>query len=139
LPEEYESVARETSLIYNRTKVQHSLQLTKSLLHPTKKAEFNQISTRLKSLIYFIYNDIRLKPKVLNALTVKRCERLRRLDCDSLKLVALSYTAAHLFDLEDVEFGYLMELVPDFIHRHGIAKLLYRKDISKAAIAPINL
>jgi hypothetical protein len=31
-----------------------------------------------------------------------------------------------------------MELVPDFIHRHGIAKLLYRKDISKAAIAPIS-
>jgi hypothetical protein len=136
LPEEYGKIVQEISSIHLQTKAQHSLQITTNLLHPTKKAEFLQRGERIKRIIHFIFNDSRPKPEKAKARTSARCERLRKLDCDSLKLVALSYTAAELFDLEEDEFDHLIELVPGFISRHGMADLLYRHDINKAASAP---
>jgi hypothetical protein len=131
---EYKDVITATSNIHAQSKVLRSLQEALEVLQENSITDPvpYQRSTRLRQLISFIFTDTRPKPKQSTKLTKTRCQQLRLLDYNVLKLVALSYTAAEVFDLEQVEFDQLLGLAPDFLTRYHVTSLLARKDLYKA-------
>lgn len=61
-----------------------------------------------------------------------RHHKLRKLDCDTLKLCGLSYTTEEIVKISDAEFEILQNHVPEFISHRNLSYLLYRPDVDKA-------
>jgi hypothetical protein len=68
----------------------------------------------------------------------ERQTRLRKLDCNSLKLCGLSYTVKEVLELPNEQFDFLVENVVDFIHRQTLLQHLYCKDVNKVLQAEFN-
>lgn len=111
--------------LYAQLKVQKALQTTGKLLrqHPSNQSLPNQQTTRVKHFIRFVF-------EVTNR-SKERQTRLRKLDCNSLKLCGLSYTVKEILELPTVQFDFLVENVADFIHHQTLLQCLYREDVNK--------
>jgi hypothetical protein len=113
------------SCLYAQLKVQKALQTTAKLLrqHPGNQSLPNQQTTRVKHFMKFVL-------EVTNR-SKERQTRLRKLDCNSLKLCGLSYTLKEVLELSREEFNFLIENVSDFIRRQTLLPFLYRDDVSR--------
>jgi len=113
------------SCLYAQLKVQKALQTTAKLLrqYASNKWLPNQQATRVKHFMKFVL-------EVTNR-SKERQTRLRKLDCNSLKLCGLSYTVKEVLDLPDEVFDFLVENVADFIRRQTLRQFLYREDVNK--------
>jgi hypothetical protein len=114
------------SQLHAQLKVLSALQTTANLLrqHSSNKWLPNQQANRVKHMIKFVFE----KTTSGN----ERQTRLRKLDCDSLKLCGLSYKKREILELPPAEFDFLVTKVPDFIHDQQLSQHLYREDINKA-------
>jgi hypothetical protein len=127
-----DGVLERVSRFYAQLKVQKALRTTAKLLrqHPGNQSLPNQQATRVKHFIKFVF-------EVTNR-SKERQTRLRKLDCNSLKLCGLSYTVKEVLELPNEQFDFLVENVADFIRRQTLLRHLYRKDVNKVLQAEFD-
>jgi len=120
-----DGVLERVSHLYAQLKAQKALQTTAKLLrkHPGNQSLPNQQATRVKHFIKFVF-EVTNRGK-------ERQTRLRKLDCNSLKLCGLSYTVKEVIELPNEQFDFLVENVADFIRRQTLLQCLYREDVNK--------
>jgi hypothetical protein len=92
--------------------------------HPKDSALPSQLANRVKQIIKFTYED--------SSRNAERSARLRKLDCNALKFCGLAYKIRDLLELSDMQFDFLMEYAPQFVHNRELVQYLYRNDINKA-------
>lgn len=126
-------------LLKAQLEVQKSLQATANLLRrqPSDKALPKQQATKVKHLIRFAFRKNSRQELLERSEEGKerkedRRRKLRKLDCDALKLCGLSYTTEEIVKLGDVEFEILQKRVAEFISYRNLSYLLYRPDVDKA-------
>jgi hypothetical protein len=131
----FDHVIERVSLLKAQLEVQKSLQATANLLRrvPNGKALPRQQATKVKHLVRFAYRKNSRQERLEREEGKEgRHQKLRRWDCDALKLCGLSYTTEEIVKLSDLEFETLQKGVEEFIHRQNISYLLYRPDVDKA-------
>ncbi|PVH92389.1 hypothetical protein DM02DRAFT_543749 [Periconia macrospinosa] len=121
-----DKVLERLSLLKAQLEVQKSLQATANLLRrvPSDKALPKQQATKVKHLVRFAFRK--------NSHKEGRHRKLRKLDCDALKLCGLSYTTEEMVKLGDAEFEILQKRAEEFIRHRNLSYLLYRPDVDKA-------
>lgn len=134
-----DKVLERLSLLKAQLEVQESLQATANLLRrvPSDKALPKQQATKVKHLVRFAFRKNRRQELLERAKEGKedkegRHLKLRKLDCDALKLCGLSYTTEEIVKLGDAEFEILQKHAEEFICHHNLSYLLYRSDVDKA-------
>ena len=105
--------------------VQKSLRQTAKLLREQAddKALPKQHATRIKHFIKFTFEKT---PR-----SNERSTRLRKLDCNALKLCGLTYTIKEFLELPAPQFDFLLANATSFVQRNKLAQYLYRDDIDK--------
>jgi hypothetical protein len=105
--------------------VQRSLQKTAKLLRQQTcdKALPKQHATRIKHFIKFTFEK--------TSRSNERSIRLRKLECNALKLCGLTYKIKEILELPAPQFDFLLANVTDFVHHNQLAQYLYRGDIDK--------
>jgi hypothetical protein len=116
-------------LLKAQVEVQKSLQATANLLRqvPSDQGLPKQRAKKVKNLVRFTFRKSK-RGKVEG----DRQRKLRKLDCDALKLCGLSYTTENIVKLGDVEFEFLQNRVAEFLSYRDLSYLLYRSDVDKA-------
>jgi hypothetical protein len=132
----FDKVLERLSLLKAQLEVQKSLQATANLLRrvPSDRALPKQQATKVKHLVRFAYRKNSRQERLERGKEGKegRHQKLRRFDCDALKLCGLSYTTEEIIKLSDSEFEILQKGVEEFIHHRNLSYLLYRPDVDKA-------
>jgi hypothetical protein len=120
------------SSLYAQFRVQNTLQKTAKILrqHPSDTPLPHQQAVRVKHFIKFVFEETNRGKE--------RQTRLRKLDCNSLKLCGLSYTVKELLELPNAQFDILIENVADFIHRQALRQHLYREDVNKVVLGQFD-
>jgi hypothetical protein len=134
-----DKVLERLSLLKAQLEVQKSLQATANLLRrvPSDKALPKQQATKVKHLVRFAFRknsrqELLERGKEGKEHKEGRHRKLRKLDCDALKLCGLSYTTEEIIKLGDAEFEILQKRVPEFICHRNLSYLFYRPDVDKA-------
>lgn len=128
-----DKVLERVSLLKAQLEVQKSLQATANLLRrvPSDRGLPKQQATKVKHLIRFAFRK-NSRQEILERDEEGRHQKLRKLDCDALKLCGLSYTTEEIVRLGDAQFGILQHRVVEFIGHRNLSHLLYRQDVDKA-------
>lgn len=128
-----DQVLARVSLLKAQLEVQKSLQSTANLLRrvPGDKALPKQQATKVKHLVRFAFRKNSCQ-ELLKRGKEGRHRKLRKLDCDALKLCGLSYTTEEIVKLGDAEFEILQKRVEEFVRCRNLSYLLYRPDVDKA-------
>ncbi|KIW38198.1 uncharacterized protein PV06_10144 [Exophiala oligosperma] len=143
-----DKVLERLSLLKAQLEVQKSLQATANLLRrvPSDKALPKQQATKVKHLVRFAFRKNSRQELLERGKEGKegkkdkgdkgdkegRHQKLRKLDCDALKLCGLSYTTEEIVKLGDAEFEILQKRAEEFICHRNLSYLLYRPDVDKA-------
>ncbi|KAI1318811.1 hypothetical protein F5Y16DRAFT_112376 [Xylariaceae sp. FL0255] len=119
-------------LLRAQVEVQKTLQTTANLLRrqPSDKALPKQQATKVKHLIRFVFRE--------ETRGGDRHKQLRDLDCDALKLCALSYTTEDMVKMENAKFTLLQSHAAEFLQNRKLSGLLYRTDVDKAVDAELG-
>lgn len=135
-------VLERVSLLRAQLEVQKSLQATANLLRrvPSDKALPKQQATKVKHLVRFAFRKNSRQELLERGKEGKRDKgdkvgrhrKLRKLDCDALKLCGLSYTTQEIVKLGDAEFEILHKRAEEFIYHRNLSYLFYRPDVDKA-------
>lgn len=91
--------------------------------HPKDSALPNQMATRVKHIIKFVYEK--------STRDEKKSARLRGLECNALKFCGLTYKIRELLELSELQFEFLVDYITEFVHSRGLVQYLYRSDINK--------
>lgn len=91
---------------------------------PSDKPLPNQQAKRVKQFFKFVFG----KASRGN----DRSVRLRELECNTVKLIGLSYKIKDVLELPASQFDFLVEHVSEFVERWKLSQYLYRDDIDKA-------
>jgi hypothetical protein len=128
-----DKVLKRLLLLKAQLEVQKSLQATANLLRqvPSDKALPKQRATKVKHLVRFTFRR-NSRQELLERGEEGRHRKLRKLDCDALKLCGLSYTTEEIVKMGDAEFEILQKRVAEFISHRNLSYLLYRPDVDKA-------
>jgi hypothetical protein len=137
-----DKVLKRLLLLKAQLEVQKSLQATANLLRqvPSDKALPKQRATKVKHLVRFTFRK-NSRQELLErggegdgggGIEEGRHRKLRKLDCDTLKLCGLSFTTEEIVKMGDAEFDILQKRVVDFISHRNLSYLLYRPDVDKA-------
>lgn len=120
------------SSLRTQLEVQIVLQSTDRLLHesPSDKALPNQLATRIKHLMKFVFES--------NSREKRRQERLQKLDCSSLKFCGLSYTVREIIELPTPTFDFLVDNIADYVQSKQLQPLLCRDDINKVILGDFD-
>ena len=118
-------ILEQLARLQGQATIQRTLVSTAQILssHPKNSALPNQLATRVKHIIKFVYE----KPSRNEARSV----HLRKLECNALKFCGLAYTIRNLLRLPELQFEYLVEYVAEFVNSRGLVQHLYRSDINK--------
>jgi hypothetical protein len=137
-----DKVFKRLILLKAQLEVQKSLQATANLLRqvPSNKGLPKQRAKKVKNLVRFTFRkNSRQEPlkrgkegEGVEGVEGGRHRKLRKLDCDALKLCGLSYTTEEIVKMGDVEFEFLQNRVAEFISYRNLSYLLYRSDVDKA-------
>ena len=131
-----DKVFKRLILLKAQVEVQKSLQATANLLRqiPSSKALPKQQATKVKNLVRFTFrkNSRQELLKQGKAGREGRHRKLRKLDCDDLKLCGLSYTTEEIVKLGNAEFEILQNRVAEFSSHRNLSCHLYRPDVDKA-------
>ncbi|CZS94284.1 uncharacterized protein RCO7_10332 [Rhynchosporium graminicola] len=132
----FDKVFERLSILKAQLEVQRSLQATANLLRrvPGNKALPKQQAMKVRHLVRFAFrkNSRQELPGRGKKGKEGRHRKLRKLDCDALKLCGLSYTTEEIVKLGNAEFEILQERTEEFIHHRNLSCLLYRPDVDKA-------
>jgi hypothetical protein len=130
-----DKVFERLSLLKSQIDVQKSLQATANLLRrvPSDKALPKQQATKVKHLVRSVFRRAKDGKDGKEVKEGKgRHQKLRKLDCDALKLCGLSYTTEEIVKIGDAEFEILQKRTEEFIRHRNLSHLLYRLDVDKA-------
>ena len=139
-----DKVLKRLLLLKAQLEVQRSLQATANLLRqlPSDKALPKQRATKVKHLLRFTFRKNSRQELLEQGGDGEgeegRHRKLRKLDCDALKLCGLSYTTEEIVKMDDTEFEILQKRVAEFISRRNLSYLLYRPDVDKAVDAKLE-
>ena len=120
------------------------MQATANLLRqePSDKALPKQQATKVKHLVRFVFRKNSHQEPLERGKGKKdkkdRHRKLRKLDCDALKLCGLSYTTEEIVGLSDAEFEILQKHTEEFIRHRNLSYLFYRPDVDKAVDAKLE-
>ncbi len=121
-----DNILSKLSLLKAQVEVQKTLQCTANMLrqHTGNGALPKQQATKVKHMVRFVFRKA--------SRGGERHRQLRQLDCDALKLCALSYTTDEIVRMEEPKFKLVYTYVAEFMHRRQLSTLLYRPDVDKA-------
>ncbi|KAE8334211.1 hypothetical protein BDV24DRAFT_170426 [Aspergillus arachidicola] len=82
-----------------------------------------QQAVRVKHLMKFVFEQ--------KSREKEKQEKLRRLTCDSLVFLGISYNVKTLYEMRIPEFDFVVHNIDKFIQQHNLNDYMYRKDIDR--------